>query len=116
MGVEAAVEAGEIAAEGEELVQFGEHRFVREDVAALLAGELVEGAVVALGDADVGVVDDAHHHVGGAVRGMEAGANLGGEGAEVGVGGFAPEVAGVFGRDALAGMDLCGDGVRDGVG
>ncbi len=89
---------------------------LREDVAAVLAGEFVEGAVVALGDADVGVVDDAHHHVGGAVGGMEAGADLRGEVAEFGVGGVLPEVAGVFGRDALAGVDLCGNRVGHGVG
>jgi hypothetical protein len=47
---------------------------------------------------------------------MEAGADGGGQCAELGVGGVLPEVAGVFGRDALAGMDFCGDGVRDGVG
>ena len=69
MRIEAAVEAGEIAAEGEEFVEFSEDRVLREDVAAVLAGEFVEGAVVALGDADVGVVDDAHHHVGGAAGG-----------------------------------------------
>jgi hypothetical protein len=27
-----------------------------------------------------------------------------------------PEVAGIVGRDAPAGMDLCGDGIRDRVG
>ena len=76
MRVEAAVECGEIAAEGEQLVELGEDFVLREDVAALLTGEFVEGAVVALGDADVGVVDDAHDHVGGAVGGVEAGADL----------------------------------------
>src|SRR5581483_3687783 len=34
-----------------------------EDVAAVLIREHVERAVVALRDAHVGVVDDAHHHV-----------------------------------------------------
>ena len=47
---------------------------------------------------------------------MEAGADGGGESAELGVGGVLPEVAGLFGRDALAGVDLCGDRVGDGVG
>ncbi len=116
MRVEAAVECGEIAAEGEQLVELREDRFVREDVAPVLTGELVEGAVVALGDADVGVVDDAHHHVGGAVGGVEAGADLGSEGAELGVGGVLPEVAGVVERDALAGVDLRGNRVGYGVG
>ncbi len=88
--VEAAVEAGEVAAEGEEFVELGEDLFVREDVAAVLPGEFIEGAVVALGDADVGVVDDAHQHVGAGCGGMVAGSDLGGELAEVGVGGFAP--------------------------
>jgi len=55
VGVEAAVEAGEVAAEGEELIELGEDLGLGEDVAAGLAGEAVEGAVVALGDADVGV-------------------------------------------------------------
>ena len=90
--------------------------FLGEDVAALLAGEFVEGAVVALGDADVGVVDDAHHHVGGAVGGMEAGADLCSEVAEFGVGGVLPEVAGVVGCNALAAVDLCGNRVGHGVG
>ena len=116
MRVEAAVEGGEVAAEGEEFVELGEDSSLREDVAAGLAGEFVEGAVVALGDADVGVVDDAHDHVGGAVGGVEAGADVGGECAEVGVGSVLPEVAAVFGGYALAGMDFCGNGIRDGVG
>ena len=116
MRVEAAIECGEVAAEREQLIELREDRFLGEDVAALLTGELVEGAVVALGDADVGVVDDAHHHVGGAVGGMEAGADLCGEVAEFGVGGVLPEVAGVGGRDALAAVDLCGNRVGDGVG
>ncbi len=42
---------------------------------------------------------------------MEAGADCGGEVAELGVGGVLPEVAGVFGCDALAGVDLCGNRV-----
>ena len=67
VGVEAAVEGGEVAAEGEQLVELGEDLALGEDVAAVLAGESVEGAVVALGDADVGVVDDAHDHVGAGV-------------------------------------------------
>ena len=81
----------------------------REDVAAILAGEFVEGAVVALGDADVGVVDDAHEHVGAGVGRVVAGADLGGEVAHVGVGGLAPEGQGVFGGDALAEVDLGAD-------
>ena len=116
MGVEAAVECGEIAAEGEQLVELGEDGFLRQDVSAFLTRELVEGAVVALGDTDVGVVDDAHHHVGGAVGGVEAGADVGSERAELGIGGVLPEVAGVAGRDAVAGVDLGADGVRCGVG
>ena len=47
---------------------------------------------------------------------MEAGANAGGEVTEFGVGGVLPEVAGIVGRDALAGVDLCRDGIRDRVG
>jgi hypothetical protein len=78
MWVEAAIECGEVAAEREQLIELREDRFLRQYVTAFLTGELVERAVVALGDADVGVVDDAHHHVGGAVYGMEAGADLGG--------------------------------------
>jgi hypothetical protein len=47
---------------------------------------------------------------------MEPGADRSGERAELGVGGVLPEVAGVFRRDALAGLDLCGYGIRDGMG
>ena len=65
--VEAAVEADEVAADLEQLVDLREHVVAVEDVAALLVREDVERAVVALGDADVRVVDDPHHHVGGAV-------------------------------------------------
>jgi hypothetical protein len=54
LGVEAAVEADEVAAESEKLVDLGEDLRLGEDVSAGLAGERVEGAVVALGDADVG--------------------------------------------------------------
>ena len=90
MRVEAAVEAGEIATEGEQFAQFGEDLFLAEDVAALLSGQLVERAVVALGHADVGVVDDPHQHI-GACRGLvEARAHLGCEAAHVGVAGLAP--------------------------
>ena len=39
--VEAAVEAGEIAAEGEQFVELGEDLVLREDVSAGLAGELI---------------------------------------------------------------------------
>ena len=70
--VEAAVEGDEVAADLEQVVDLREHLLAREDVAALLVREHVEGAVVALGDADVRVVDDPHHHVGGAVRLVEA--------------------------------------------
>jgi len=114
MRVEAAVEGGEVAAEGEEFVELGEDLLLREDVAAGLAGEFVEGAVVALGDADVGVVDDAHDHVGAGGGGVEAGSDLGGEGAEFGVGGVLPEVEGVGGGDALTGDDLVVNFLRDG--
>ena len=79
---------------------------VRQDVAALLAGEAVEGAVVALGDADVGVVDDAHDHVGAGVGRVEAAADLGGEVAEFGVGGVVPEPEGLSRGDSLTGRNL----------
>ena len=121
MGVEAAVEAGEIAAQGEQFVELGEDLIVGEDVAAFLAGELVEGAVVALGDADVGVVDDAHQHVGAGCGRVEAGAYLGGEAADVRVAGFAPQQEGFVGRDAglsgIGGVDPGADvGERGGRG
>src|SRR6266508_719825 len=64
--VEAAVEADEIAADLEQLVDLREDVLARQDVAAVLVREDVERAVVALRDADVRVVDDPHHHVGGA--------------------------------------------------
>ena len=62
--VEAAVEADEVAAELEQLVDLREDLAAVEDVPALLVRQDVERAVVALGDADVRVVDDAHDHVG----------------------------------------------------
>ena len=72
--VEAAVERDEVAADLEQLVDLREHVLAREHVAAVLVREDVERAVVALGDADVRVVDDPHHHVGGAVGLVPAGA------------------------------------------
>jgi hypothetical protein len=40
---------------------------------------------------------------------MISGADMGGELAEVGVGGFAPEGEGVFGSEALADFDFAAD-------
>ena len=65
--VEAAVEADEVAADLEQLVDLREDVVAREHIAARLVRQHVEGAVVALCDAHVRVVDDPHHHVGGAV-------------------------------------------------
>ena len=62
--VEAAVEADEVAADLDELVDLREDLVPREHVAAVLVRQDVEGAVVALRDADVRVVDDPHDHVG----------------------------------------------------
>jgi hypothetical protein len=107
--VEASVERCQIAPECEQLVQLGEHLFLAHHVAARLPGQLVEGAVVALRDAHVGIVDDAHHHVGAGVRGMEASADLRGKLAQFGVGGVLPEPERVLGRDALVGGDLFAD-------
>ena len=115
MRVEAAVEGGEVAAEREQLVELGEDRSLGEDVAALLAGELVEGAVVALGDADVGVVDDAHHHVGARSAGWKR-ARTWEARARRSASVACARGEGVFGRDALAGVDLCGYRVGCGVG
>ena len=77
--VEAAVERHEVASDLEQLVDLREHLVAVEHVAAVLVREDVERAVVALGDADVRVVDDAHHHVRGAVRLVPAGARRAGE-------------------------------------
>ena len=98
--VEAAVEADEVAAEVEQLVDLGEHVLAREDVAAALVREHVEGAVVALRDADVRVVDDPHHHVGGAVGLVPAGARGPGERLQLLVVAAQPELAGLVDRDA----------------
>src|SRR5207245_11601431 len=62
-----------------------------EHVAAVLVRKHVEGAVVTLRDADVRVVDDPHHHVGGAVRLVPAGAHALREPLQLLVGGFLPE-------------------------
>jgi len=61
--VEAAVEADQVAAELEQLVDLREHVAAVEDVAALLVRQDVERTVVTLGNADVRVIDDAHDHV-----------------------------------------------------
>ena len=61
--VEAAVEADEVASDLEQLVDLGEDLVAVEDVATVLVRKDVEGAVVALGNADVRVIDDAHDHV-----------------------------------------------------
>ena len=74
--VEAAVERDEVAADVEQLVDLREHVLAAEHVAALLVGQDVERAVVALGDAHVRVVDDPHHHVGGVIRLVPAVAHL----------------------------------------
>jgi hypothetical protein len=66
--IEAPVEADEIAADLEQLVDLREHILTAQDVAALLVREDVERAIVALRHADVRVIDDPHHHVGGAAR------------------------------------------------
>ena len=63
LGVEAAVERDQVAADLEELVDLREDVAPGEDVAAVLVRQHVEGAVVALRDADVRVVHDPHHHV-----------------------------------------------------
>src|ERR1039458_1154518 len=99
MGVEAAIEADQVAAHGQQFIQFGEHLVVGEDVAALLPGQLVEGAVVALGDAHVGVVDDAHYQVGAGSRIVETRPHLAGERAHVGVARLPPEGKGAFPRE-----------------
>ena len=118
VGVEAAVEAGEIAAEGEQFVELGEDLLVREDVAALLAGEFVEGAVVALGDADVGVVDDAHEHVGAGVRASGSGRGPGRRASRRSASEASRQRQRASSRgDALAGVDLAADvGERGGGG
>src|SRR6185437_4592904 len=98
MGVEAAVEAGQVAAERKQLIQFGEDLVAAEDVAAGLAREAVEGAVIALGDTDVGVVDDPHNEVGALIGRMEAGARGRSKLLQLGVGGVAPEAESVVSR------------------
>ena len=89
--VEAAVERDEIATDLEQPVDLREHLVAIEDVAAVLAGKHVEGAVVALGDADVRVVDDPHHHVGGAVGLVPLRAGGAGEHAKLVVARLVPE-------------------------
>ena len=97
--VEAAVERDEVTADLEQLVDLREHLLPVEHVAAVLVRQDVERAVVALGDADVRVVDDAHHHVGRAIRLVPAGARLAGEVAELVVRRLVPEACGLVDRD-----------------
>ena len=115
MWIEAAVEGGEVAAEGEQFVELAKDLVLLHDVAALLAGEAIEGAVVALGDADVGVVDDAHDHVRAGVGCVKAAADQHGERAELGVGGVLPEPAGLVDRDAATCGELLVDAVEGGL-
>jgi hypothetical protein len=98
--VEAAVEGDEVAAELEQLLDLREHGVPLEHVAARLVREHVEGAVVALGDAHVRVVDDPHHHVRGAVRLVPAGACRAGQLAQLLVVGLPPQPGRVLDGDA----------------
>ena len=106
--VEAAVEPDEVAADLEQLVDLREHVAPREHVAAVLVREDVERAVVALGDADVRVVDDPHHHVGGAAGVVPAGARRLRELAQLVVRRLAPEARGLVHRDAAHGPSSVG--------
>jgi hypothetical protein len=97
--IEASVETDEVAAGLDQLVDLREHVFPGEDVAAVLVRKHVEGAVVALGDADVRVVDDPHHHVGGVIRPVPARAHCLRARYQFLVGGVQPEVARLVHRD-----------------
>lgn len=101
VGVEAAVEPDELAADGGHGVDPLHQLLEAEDVGALLAGELVERAVVAARHAHVRVVEDGHDHVGGAVGRVEARAGVAGELLEEGVVGLFPEGAGILPVEAL---------------
>ena len=107
--VEAAVERDEVAADLEELVDLREHLLPVEHVAAVLVRQDVERAVVALGDADVRVVDDAHHHVRRAIRLVPARARRAGELAELVV--ASPRARGVRRRRRRS--DSCRHGLLD---
>ena len=107
--VEASVEAGQVAAEGEQFVDLGEDLLLAEDVSARLAGKRVEGAVVALRHADIRRVDDPHQQIGACVGRVEARAHQRGERAHLFVRHLAPEQEGICGRDALAALDLAAD-------
>src|SRR5207248_11633031 len=98
--IEAAVEGDEVASELDQLVDFREHLLAREHVAAVLVREHVEGAVIALSNADVRVIDDPHHHVRGAVRLVPASAHLLRELLQLVVGGLVPERPRLVDRDA----------------
>ena len=98
--VEAAVEADEVATDVQQLVDLVEDLLTREDVAAVLVRQDVERAVVALGDADVGVVDDPHDHVGRTVGLVVPPANLLRTLLQLLVGRVQPEVARLVDGDA----------------
>jgi hypothetical protein len=95
VGVKAAVKAHQGAPEAAQGVDALTELLVGEQVAALLAGELVEGAVVAAGHADVGGVDDGHHEVGRDARRVVAAAHQGCERLELVVAGLGEEAAGL---------------------
>jgi hypothetical protein len=97
--VEAAVESDEVAAGLEQLVDLREDVLSREHVAPRLVREDVERAVVALGDADVRVVDDPHDHVGRVVRPVPDRPRLGGEPPQLLVVAAQPELARLVDRD-----------------
>jgi len=107
--VEAAVEGSQISAEGEQLVQLCEDVFVAEHITAACVRKLIKGAVIALSNADVRVIDNAHYHVGAGIRGMKAAADCVGQRTKFGVGGILPEPASVGSIDPDALVDLCSD-------
>jgi hypothetical protein len=106
MRIEASVERRKVAAQRQQFVKLGKDLLLREHVSSFLPGQFVEGAVVALCYADVGVVHDAHHHVGATVRGMEARPHLRGEAAHLFIRRLAPQQRRILRRDALLRIDL----------
>ena len=103
--VEPAVEPDEVAADLQQLVDLREDVVARQHVAALLVREDVERAVVALRDAHVRVVDDPHHHVGGAVGLVVARAHEPREPLQLLVRRMPPERRRLGGRDPATRLD-----------
>jgi hypothetical protein len=89
--VESAIERDQVTAQFLELIDLREDVLAPQDVPAILVRQHVERAVIALGDAHVRVVDDAHDQVGRDIRLVEPGSDGGREALQQIIVRFGPE-------------------------